>query len=244
MRNGARPGCADHPTLRVGGRYRGCVTPGTATDSAVFVALEVIGTAGFAVSGVMAAARSSMDWLGALALAVVVAIGGGTLRDLLLGQLPVAWLLHAWPLTVAVLTAVATLVILRLRPDADPTTWTPVSVADAIGLSTFAILGTEIGLVAGLNPVLAVALGVITGVGGGVIRDVLTGTRPMVLVGQIYALAGIVGGFLFVVLLQVGANTQLAVWLSVLVIIAIRLVSIRRGWNLPKVVADPEGAGP
>ena len=218
--------------------------PGNATDSAVFVALEVIGTAGFAISGVMAAARAGMDWLGALALAVVVAIGGGTIRDLLMGQLPVGWLLHAWPLTVAVLTAVVALVVLRLRPDADPMTWTPVSVADAIGLSTFVILGTEIGLQAGLNPVLAVALGTITGVGGGVIRDVLTGNRPMVLVGQIYALAGIAGGCLFAVLVEVGANTQLAVWLSVLVIIAIRMVSIRRGWNLPKVIAAPRPSDP
>lgn len=216
--------------------------PVTATDNAVFVALEVIGTVGFAVSGVMAAARASMDWLGALALAVVVAIGGGTIRDLLIGQLPVGWLLHAWPLTVAALTAVATLVFLRLRPEADPMTWRSVSVADAIGLSTFVILGTEIGLQADLNPLLAVALGTITGVGGGVIRDVLTGERPMVLIGQIYAVAGIAGGCLFAVLVQLGANTQLAVWSSVLLIIVVRLVSIHRGWNLPKAMTDPRAA--
>lgn len=210
-----------------------------ATESPAFITLEVIGTIGFAVSGVMAAARAHMDWLGATVLAVVVAIGGGTVRDLLLGELPVSWLRHPWPLIIAVATAVVTVAILRLRPDTDPTSWTPVAVADAAGLSAFTILGTEIGLAAGLNPLLAVVVGVISGVGGGVIRDVLTGSRPLVLVGQIYALAGIAGGILFAVLMSANTDPQIAVWPSVVLIFVIRMLAIRRGWQLPKVTAPP-----
>ncbi len=210
-----------------------------ATESPAFITIAVIGTVGFAVSGVMAAARAGMDWLGAMVLAVVVAIGGGTIRDPLLGQLPVSWLQQVWPLLVAVATAVVTMVIVRLRPDADPTNWTSVYLADAAGLSAFTILGTEIGLRAGLNPLLAVLLGVITGVGGGVIRDVLTGNRPMVLVGQVYAVAGIAGGTLFAVLMWADASPQIAVWPSVMLIFVIRLLAIRGSWHLPKVAPDP-----
>lgn len=204
------------------------------TESPLFIALEVIGTVAFAVSGVMAAGRARMDWLGAFVLAIVVAIGGGTIRDVLLGRLPVSWLEESWPVLVAAATAAVVIIALRFRPRTDPESWTLVTAADALGLSTFVILGTEVGLQSNLSPFLAVLLGVVTGVGGGVIRDVLTGTRPMVLVGQVYAVAGLIGGALFAALTEIGANTQLAVWLSVAVVFTVRMVAVRKDWNLPK----------
>lgn len=211
---------------------------GMATDAAtantVFIALEVVGTIAFALSGVMAAARARMDWLGAMVLAVVVAIGGGTIRDLLLGELPVAWLRETWPVWVALGTASVVLVVLRRQPSAPIEDTRTYLIADAIGLASFVVLGTEIGLQAGLNPFMAVAVGTITGVGGGVLRDVLTGSKPIVLVGQIYAVAGIAGAAVFAGLSSIGANGQIAVWTSVLVIIGIRMVAIRRGWRLPR----------
>lgn len=210
--------------------------PMNVTESPLFTALEVIGTVAFAVSGVMAAGRARMDWLGAFVLAIVVAIGGGTIRDVLLGLLPVGWLEESWPVLVAAATAAVVIIALRLRPRTDPENWTVVTMADALGLSTFVILGTEVGIQADLSPFLAVLLGVVTGVGGGVIRDVLTGTRPMVLVGQVYAVAGLIGGALFATLSELGTNKQLAVWLSVAVIFGIRMLAVRRDWNLPKAV--------
>lgn len=205
-----------------------------ATTSAVFTTLAVLGTVAFAVSGAAAAARASMDWLGAVVLAVVVAIGGGTIRDLLLGEFPVSWLRSLWPVFVAIGTAVIVIAALRWRPHAQPEKNTLVLVADAAGLSAFTVLGTDIGLEAGLAPFAAVILGVITGVGGGVLRDLLTGNRPAVLVGQIYAVAAIAGGALFAVLVSADVAEDVAVWLSVASILGIRLLAIRYDWHLPR----------
>jgi len=212
-----------------------------ATSSAPFVALEVIGTIGFAVSGVMAAARARMDWLGAVVLALAVAIGGGTLRDILLGQLPVGWLERSWPVLVAIGTAVVMLVALRVWPRAHLDASVPILVADAAGLSAFVVLGTQLGLQADLAPFLAVMLGVLTGVGGGVIRDLLTGRKPVVLVGQIYAVAGIAGGAWFALLEVNGVDTQISVWTSVALIFGIRMVAIQRDWHLPSAAPLIDG---
>ncbi len=208
----------------------------SATASAAFVVLEVVGTMAFAVSGVMAAARAGMDWLGAVVLAIAVAIGGGTLRDVLLGRLPVAWLETVWPVLLAIGTAAVMLVVLRIWPRAHLEAAKPILVADAAGLSAFVIVGTQIGLAATLTPVLAVMLGVLTGVGGGVIRDLLTATKPAVLVGQIYAVAGLLGGAWFVLLEGLGVDTQVSVWTSVALVLALRLAAIRYGWHLPKAL--------
>ena len=190
----------------------------------------------FAISGVMAAARAGMDWLGAVVLAIAVAIGGGTVRDVLLGRLPVAWLETVWPVLLAIGTAAVMLVVLRIWPRAHLEAASPILVADAAGLSAFVIVGTQIGLAATLTPVLAVMLGVLTGVGGGVIRDLLTATKPAVLVGQIYAVAGLMGGAWFVLLEGLGVDTQVSVWTSVALILAMRLAAIRYGWHLPKAL--------
>lgn len=208
----------------------------SATASTAFVVLEVVGTMAFAISGVMAAARAGMDWLGAVVLAIAVAIGGGTLRDVLLGRLPVAWLETVWPVLLAIGTAAVMLVVLRIWPRAHLEAASPILVADAAGLSAFVIVGTQIGLAATLTPVLAVMLGVLTGVGGGVIRDLLTATKPAVLVGQIYAVAGLMGGAWFVLLEGLGVDTQVSVWTSVALILAMRLAAIRYGWHLPKAL--------
>jgi uncharacterized membrane protein YeiH len=214
------------------------VIGGSEASSSIFLVIEVIGTVTFAISGVMAAARASMDWLGAIVLAVVVAIGGGTIRDVLIGRFPVSWIEDASPVLAAIGTAVIVIAILRLRPQADLVTWTPTLIADAAGLSAFVILGTDIALESGLNGFLAILLGTITGVGGGVLRDILTGNKPIVLVGQVYALAGIAGAALFVVLIELGVNPDLSVWLPMAVIFGIRMLSIRRDWHLPKVVSQ------
>lgn len=208
-----------------------------ATSSTVFTSLALLGTVAFAVSGAAAAARAGMDWLGAIVLAVVVAIGGGTIRDLLLGEFPVSWLESLWPVFVAIGIAVLVIIALRWRPDLQPERNTIVLVADAAGLSAFTVLGTDMGLEAGLEPFAAVILGVITGVGGGVLRDLLTGNRPAVLVGQIYAVAAIVGGALFAALVTADVSEDVAVWLSVASILTIRLLAIRFDWHLPKAAS-------
>ena len=93
--------------------------------STPFIALEVVGTVAFAISGVMAAGRARMDWLGAIVLALAVAVGGGTMRDVLLGELPVAWLVSGWTVFVALGTAIALILIVRIRPKINWDTSTP-----------------------------------------------------------------------------------------------------------------------
>lgn len=211
-----------------------------ATSSTPFLVLEVVGTIAFAASGVMAAARARMDWLGATVLAIAVAVGGGSLRDLLLGNLPVAWLDRSWPVLVAMATAAVMVIVLRVWPMAHLDATTPMLIADAAGLSAFVVVGTQIGVNEQLTPFLAVMLGVLTGVGGGVIRDMLTGTKPVVLTGEIYAVAGIVGGAWFVLLDGRGVDSMVCVWTSVALILAIRMVAIRRDWHLPRTMpVDP-----
>ncbi len=214
-----------------------------AVGSGAFTALEVIGIVACGVSGVIAAARARMDWLGAIVLAVVVAIGGGTLRDLLLGRLPVVWLETYWPILVALLTSVVMIIVFRLWPHIDVERSRALVIADAAGLSAFVVLGTDIGLQAGIAPVLAVMLGVLTGVGGGVIRDLLTGVRPMVLTGPVYASAGVAGAVCFLAMSELGLPPTLDTWTAVLVVFAVRMLAVRYNWSLPLVEPERKNAG-
>ena len=199
----------------------------------VYLFVQGVGAVAFALSGVMAAARSQMDWLGGLVLAVIVAAGGGTIRDIIIGNLPVNWVTDPWPLAVAALTAVALTIFLRWRPIADIDNWGPVLVLDAVGLAVFVVLGAGVTLSAGGPWYVAIILGVVTGVGGGVIRDVLTAQRPVVLVGEIYALAGVAGAALYVFLIQYGLFPRFAIWPPIVLVIALRMLAIRGKWHLP-----------
>lgn len=216
--------------------------------SGAFTALEIVGTVACAVSGVIAAARARMDWLGAFVLAVVVAIGGGTLRDLLLGRLPVGWLETYWPILVALSTSLLMIALFRLWPDNGIERSRSLVIADAAGLAAFVVLGTDIGLQAGIAPVLAVMLGVLTGVGGGVLRDVLTGVRPMVLTGPVYAAAGIAGAVCFLAMSELGLPPTINTWIAVALVFVVRMFAYHFNWSLPLVdphrhaVAEPVSA--
>ena len=203
--------------------------------SDALLVVSVVGTIAFALSGVMAAAEAEMDWLGAVVLAAVAAIGGGTVRDLLLGETPVFWVDDRWPLLAALGTAAVALVMLRLRPSIDPRRTTLYVATDAIGLGAFVVVGTSVALDAGTSYFIAAVMGVITGVGGGVLRDVLARRTPIVLVGEIYAVAGLLGAVAQLGLREAGAGTSLQIWLSLLIIVAVRAVSVRFGLHLPRI---------
>lgn len=202
--------------------------------SGTYQVLEILGTVAFAVSGAMAAVRARMDWLGVLVLAIVVAIGGGTMRDMLLGRLPVFWVVEPWPVVVASVTAALVIVLASRRPQSAPDSWSIVVLADAAGLAVFTIAGTLIAAANDVSAPFAVLLGVVTGTGGGVLRDVLVGQRPMVLVGQVYALAAVAGGASLLLIVEAGGEVGVARWVAVVVVLAIRLLALRRGWSLPR----------
>jgi uncharacterized membrane protein YeiH len=203
--------------------------------SDALLVVSVVGTIAFALSGVMAAAEAEMDWLGAVVLAAVAAIGGGTVRDLLLGETPVFWVDDRWPLLAALGTAAVALVMLRLRPSIDPRRTTLYVATDSIGPGAFVVVGTSVALDAGTSYFIAAVMGVITGVGGGVLRDVLARRTPIVLVGEIYAVAGLLGAVAQLGLREAGAGTSLQIWLSLLIIVAVRAVTVRFGLHLPRI---------
>jgi uncharacterized membrane protein YeiH len=192
--------------------------------------LDLIGIGVFAVSGALAAGRKRLDLLGVFVLAAVTAIGGGTVRDLLLDRHPLFWLTDPTYLGVIVAAVAVTFAFVRWRrpPLAS------LLVADALGLALFGIAGAQIAQSAGHSAVAAVVLGTTTGVGGGVIRDVLSAEIPFVLRrGNLYASAVIVGIALYLTLESVGVSRQAAGLTGMAVIAAIRLAAIRWEVELP-----------
>ena len=203
-----------------------------------YLILEYVGTVAFAVSGGAVAVRAGMDWLGVAVLAVVAAIGGGTLRDLLLDRLPVGWIQDPWPVWVALGTAAVVIAEAYRHPRKPPDSLRVVLVADAAGLAVFTATGTVLALAAGASGPVAVLLGVVTGTGGGVARDVLARQRPLVLVGQIYALTAAAGSIVLVLLTDAHAAAEIARWTAIAVSLVLRLLAIRYSWSLPRLPRD------
>ncbi|MEY3453735.1 MAG: conserved inner membrane protein [Actinomycetota bacterium] len=197
--------------------------------------VSLVGTIAFALSGVMAAAEASMDWLGGFVLAAVAAIGGGTVRDLLLGETPVFWVQDEWRLVVALVTAGLAIVVLRFRPSIDPrrTVWYVAS--DAVGLAAFVVVGTSVALDAGSSNFVAAVMGITTGVGGGVIRDVLARRTPIVLIGEIYAVAGLIGVFVQLAVREIESSAVTQLWAPLIVIVVVRALAVRFALRLPRL---------
>ncbi|WP_420467417.1 trimeric intracellular cation channel family protein [Panacagrimonas sp.] len=193
--------------------------------------VQLAGVAVFAVSGALAAGRKSLDLLGVVVIATVTATGGGTLRDLLLDR-PVFWVQQPQFLMVILAAALLTIPYVRLaRP---PEKF--LQAADALGLALFSISGAQIALAAGCHGLVAVMMGTITGVVGGMLRDVLCNEIPLILrKGHIYATAAIAGCALFVLLRLFAADLDrdVAMGVGMFTIAALRLAAIAFGLSLP-----------
>ncbi|HNB89895.1 trimeric intracellular cation channel family protein [Plasticicumulans sp.] len=200
-------------------------------------AFDLFGVFVFAVSGALVAARKQLDWLGALVLAAVTAVGGGTLRDLLLARHPLVWFSDAHYLLTIALAVAATWVWGRQRPVPKRA----LLVADAAGLSLFTVVGTQVALTQGQGAVIAVLLGITTGAAGGAIRDVLCAEVPLVLRQEIYATAAAAGGLLFVLLTGLGLPAAAAALVAMAAVFALRLAAIYRDWHLPRYRLRAEG---
>jgi uncharacterized membrane protein YeiH len=199
--------------------------------------LDLVGIGVFAVSGALAAGRKRLDLLGVFVLASVTAIGGGTIRDLLLDRHPLLWLTDASYLGVIVTSVALTFAYVHWRrpPLAS------LLVADALGLALFSIAGAQIAENAGLPAVAVVVLGTVTGVGGGVIRDVLSAEIPFVLRrGNLYASTVIVGIAAYLTLESLGMARQSASLAGMALIAAVRLAAIRWELELPVFEVNEE----
>jgi uncharacterized membrane protein YeiH len=193
--------------------------------------LEMAAVAVCAITGALEAGRRKMDLFGASVIAFACALGGGTLRDLLLGRLPVFWVKEPMYLYVAALTVIAThLVTERVQISARA-----FLVPDAMGLALFTIIGTQMTLAFRQSVPIAVVMGVVTGVFGGVVRDVLCNEVPVVFRGELYATAALSGAVLFAVLRKAGIPTQYLFPLATAATFGIRVAALRWKIGLPKI---------
>ncbi|WP_084125283.1 trimeric intracellular cation channel family protein [Demequina sp. NBRC 110054] len=203
--------------------------------SALRIVLEYLGTVAFAISGAVAASRRRMDLVGAVVLAGVVAVGGGTMRDLLLGQ-PVFWIENPALVVVAVGVALVIAPFARRRDLGAFARHRIVEYSDAAGLAIFVVIGTGIALDVGAHPAAAIIVGIANGVGGGVLRDLFSAQVPEVFWnGQLYATAALGGAIVYWALWAAGLPPLVVFWLPLLVILALRVLSLKRGWGVPSV---------
>lgn len=193
--------------------------------------LDLIGTLVFAISGSLMAKQHDFDIFGAAVVAFVTALGGGTIRDLLIGVTPVGWMIDPQYLA-AVITGVVMVLIfpsylLKLRKT--------MFLFDTIGIGIFTLIGIQKALGLGLSPMIALMMGIVSAVFGGVIRDILCTEVPLIFRKEIYATACLAGGAIYLLSIYLGVNNSLAMITSMCIIIGIRLVSVLKHIALPKI---------
>lgn len=216
----------------------------------VLTALEILGTIAFAVSGAFVAIKVKFDAFGVLVIGCITAVGGGILRDVLIGRTPPAIFSRLYVLGIAAATSLLVFIIAyiyrrqfdRLRERIEHVN----TVFDAVGLAAFTAMGTEIAFTAGVwsNPFLSVTLGVLSGVGGGLLRDIFTETSPYIFKKHVYAVASIGGAALYFILRYYCDSTVLATSCTLVAVVAVRLLAAKYRWSLPKIrLTDEENGG-
>lgn len=196
--------------------------------------LDILGTFAFAISGALVAADKKFDLFGVLIIAFVTAVGGGMLRDVLIDAHPINWigdLNYLYTIfTAVVLTFLFKSKILPLSKT--------LFLFDTIGIGVFTLLGLQKGLSFNLHPVVALIMGMISAVFGGVLRDVLTNKVPLIFEKEIYASACLAGGITYLVLNYFGLDNNMIFIISASVIVIIRVVAVRFNLQLPKIKDD------
>ncbi|OHX66904.1 trimeric intracellular cation channel family protein [Flammeovirga pacifica] len=193
--------------------------------------LDLVGTFVFAISGALAASEKKFDIFGALFVASVTAVGGGTVRDTILGSTPVFWTMDTNYLLVisgaVACTVLFKKIVARLR--------TTLFLFDTLGLGVFTFIGVEKAALMGISPAICIVMGTFTAVLGGVIRDTLCNEVPLIFREEIYATACIVGGLIFVLLTYLNLPVNITTWSSVFTVIGIRILAIKYHITLPKL---------
>ena len=213
----------------------------------ILLILEIVGTIAFAVSGAFVAIKAKLDVFGVIFIGCVTAVGGGITRDILIGATPPAIFTNSYILWIAALTSAVVFVIAYLNrekfDDVRAHSEHINNFFDAVGLAAFSVMGTEIAFTNGLsdNPVLSVVLGMLTGVGGGMIRDILTDTTPYIFKKHVYALASIAGATLYYILRYfLSEMVMIPTMVAMLLVILLRMLATKYRWSLPKVQLKDE----
>lgn len=197
--------------------------------------LDALAVAVFAVTGALVASRKQMDIFGFALLGTVTGVGGGTVRDVLLGKLPVFWVEQ--PIYPAICIVVSGLVFFTAHiPESR---YRVLLWLDALGLSLVTVVGAARGLEAGASPFIAVVMGVITAAFGGIIRDVLGGESPVILRREIYVIPALIGAALFVLIVGLGGGTLVGSASGALACFLVRGLALHYGWSLPPYRARP-----
>ncbi len=190
--------------------------------------LDLFGTLVFAISGVLTSIEKKFDLVGSIVIGFVTAIGGGTLRDILIGKFPVGWLIDRNYMLVIIVGCLLSYLfrsrILKWRKS--------MFIFDTIGIGLFTILGIKTSLSFGLSVEVCLIMGVVSAVFGGVIRDVLTNEIPLIFRKEIYATACLAGGVVYLLLVRTTGIEDLGIVISMLVVMIIRYFAVKRGWTL------------
>lgn len=210
-------------------------------ENTMFV-LELIGAAAFAISGAMAAIKRKADIFGVVFLGVITALGGGVIRDVLIGQLPPKMFISYAYLLASLLVSLIVFFDAYIRREkyfANKDKLSEINnIFDAVGLAVFTVSGMNTAMGVSDNVILILTLGVITGVGGGMLRDMMTNTMPKVLRKRVYAVASLIGGALYYVLYLIGVNDILSAVIGMVTIFVLRVLATVYKWNLPSVKFD------
>ena len=189
-----------------------------------------------AMAAALAAGRRKMDWFGVCLLSCVTALGGGTMRDLFLDHYPLYWVENPYILLLicgaALFTIAIARVVHRLR-------W-PFLLLDGLGLVVFTIIGCDIAMETGAHPLIVLVSGMVTGIFGGILRDVLCNDVPLVFSGELYATVSIVTAAIYYFGLEAGFNSYLVILVALAVGFPLRVMSIAFKWGMPKFVYDKE----
>jgi uncharacterized membrane protein YeiH len=197
--------------------------------------LDLLGTIVFAITGLLAARRKQLDLFGAIVIAMVTAIGGGTLRDLIIDQ-PVFWTQNDLYIYVVVVTTICFFYLARLRRL--PINW--LMFLDALGLAVFTVIGTLKASQLGFSDPIAIMTGIMTGAVGGMIRDVLVGEVPLVLRQEIYATASFVGASVLLLFIEFGVDINVAIGLAIFTTLGLRVAGYFFNLKLPVFISYKE----
>jgi uncharacterized membrane protein YeiH len=189
-----------------------------------------------AMTAALAAGRRNMDWFGVCLIACVTALGGGTMRDILLDHYPLVWVENPYVLLLVCGAALATIPLARL---VDRLKW-PFLLLDALGLVVFTVIGCNIGMEAGVHPIIVIVAGMVTGTAGGVLRDVLCNDIPLIFQGELYATVSLVTGGIYFLGLSAGLPGDLMVMVSIVIGFTLRVLALVLKWEMPKFVYDRE----
>jgi len=207
-------------------------------ELSLFNVLDILGTIAFAISGALSAMNRRLDLFGIFIIAFVTAIGGGTIRDVLIGSTPVMWMENVLYIYLIGFVTILAIVFRNKLNYLKKSLF----LFDTIGLGVFTITGVETGIQNNLDPIISVALGAVTGTFGGVIRDILCNEIPVIFRKEIYATACLIGALAYVILYDMGVNADIIYVVTSLTVICIRIIVVKYHLTLPSFYPTSPGS--